>query len=196
MLKKISLYALITVAASVLGVTLGGVYTKSRQAAAAAAKMKERQQDFMSNIHDIGVGKPCPDITFWNPDGIATLQIRDLLPQGGLVIYTSGDCPSCIETVRAFGEARRSLRDRVSPVVIVSEGDPSRIVESVAKEGINVAVVRDTQQALPKDYGVVSFPSYFLLDEEQVVRKFGATGGTSAEFTKLLTQWESLGEGK
>jgi peroxiredoxin len=188
MLRTILLYILGIIAAIGLGLVLGSLYTDHRWAAATATKLEGHQQYLQRNIHDMGVGKPFPDIPLWKPDGVTTVQIRDLLPRGGLVIYTSGDCPSCIETVRALGEARRSLKDKVSPAVIISGGDPTRIVDFVAKESINVAVVRDTQMSLSSDYGVVSVPSYFLLDEKQVVHSFGVTGGTTGEFTKLLTQ--------
>ncbi len=196
MLKKIGLYVFVAVAAGVLGISLGGVYTKNRESAAAAEKLQAREQYLFSNIRGIEAGKPFPDIPLWKPDGVTAVQIRDLLPQGGLVIYTSGDCPSCIETVRGFGEAIRSAGDKVPPAVIVLEGDPARIMEFVAKESINVAVVRDSQQTLYKDYGVITFPTYFLLDEGEVIRSFGPMQGTSDEFTGLLTQWKHLSKGK
>jgi peroxiredoxin len=196
MLIKISLYVLIAVVAGVLGISLGGVYTKSRQSAAEAERLKAREQYLLSNIRGIEAGKSFPDIPLWKPDGVAAVQIRDLLPLGGLVIYTSGDCPACIETVRALGEAIRSTGDHVSPAVIVVQGDPARIIEFVSKESINVALVRDSQQTLFNDYGVVTFPMYFLLDKGQIIRSFGQAQGTGDEFTGLLTQWQHLSEGK
>jgi len=175
---------------------LSAACIQSRQSAAAAEKLQAREQYLFSNIRGIEAGKSFPDIPLWRPDGVATVQIRDLLPRGGLVIYTSGDCPSCIETVRALGEAIRSAGDQVPPAVIVLQGDPARIMEFVAKESINVAVVRDSQETLYRDYGLVTFPSYFPLDEGQIIRSFGPMQGTSDEFTGLLTQWKHLSEGK
>ncbi len=172
------------------------MYTRSRQSADAAQKLQAREQYLLSSIRGIEVGKSFPDIPLWKPDGAASAQIPDLLPAGGLLIYTSGDCASCTETVKAFGEASRSALGNVPPAVIVLDGDPARLMEFVAKEKINVTVVRDSQRTLYMDNGLVTFPMYFLLDQGQIIRSFGPTQGTIDEFTGLLTQWKHLCKGE
>lgn len=151
MLKKIGLDLLIGVVAVTLGVLLGRLYANGLRGAVAAAKLDMRQRDLLSMFHAIGAGRLFADIPLWQPDGTTTVSIRHPLPRAGLVICTSGESASCIETVGSFGAAWRSVKDEALPSVIVSEGDPARHRGGVQRRARTNQSVCAMRRALERD---------------------------------------------
>lgn len=173
--KRAAVYVGIVVVAAVLGTIAGDIYAERKAYDVRAARDAELLQYMKANIQGVEIGRPFPDLTIWTGDGSEAFALRDILPAGGVMVFLAADCQSCFDAVDAVAKGREAAGDRAKDVVIVANGETSKLEAYIADRGLALPVYRDMEQSLIRDYHVLTFPSYFCMDSNFVVTEFGAT---------------------
>lgn len=146
----------------------------ARAGLAASKRAVARSDNLKDMVEGISVGNPFPNIDLWTPSGDTARPLDDVLPNGGLLLYTAPTCGSCLDAAHALEAEVKA--GRISPNSIVVSDDCANTLEFEEKlrhEGIELGVYCDAPQALRSVHHVIHNPAHFLLDSAGVVRGMG-----------------------
>ncbi len=137
------------------------------------------------------VGKPSPPLKFKALDGreVDLVQLRGKVV---LLDFWATWCPPCIEEIPHVREAyERYNKDGLEIVGISFDADRQRLEDMVKREGLKWPQYFDGggRDAAPgKDFGILHWPSMWLLDRNGVVRFISAGAGMDRKITALLKE--------
>jgi peroxiredoxin len=186
-LRAVVFYLVLAAGGLVVGILAGGGYSKWRAEAATAKESAQLQTFLEQSLHGIGVGQPFPDVPIWSVDGQKAYLVPELLPEGGLILFVSGVCPSCYTSMNALKSAADDLGSRVLPAIIICNDAPSDLAQYTRDHGIHIAVYHDREQRLSRMYGVVTLPTYIRLGADQRITAIGAEARTVDQLKELLS---------
>lgn len=176
----------IAVAGAGMGMASGALYRWFERGKAADARNEELRTELVAGLQDVGVGLPFPDFPLTLVEDGSLQLVRDLLPDGGVILYLAAACPSCEETLALLREKAKEGVRPDQPVLVIFAGD-AEFIHRLAIEGnelIRVAV--DPGEVLAHHFGLDIFPSYYWLDAEQVVTRIDAMEGESDEVLRPI----------
>ncbi|MFC1475931.1 TlpA family protein disulfide reductase [Candidatus Zixiibacteriota bacterium] len=187
-LRTAVIYVVAIVLVAVLGTWLGSMYGSYRGEAKRTEQRAAYQNYLEENIVGINLGLPFPDIAVEAPGDHRMYSVRELLPQGGLFIYLTMGCESCLGTIEKLAQAQREAGEDIQPVLLVTYKDTQELSDSLKQRGILLPLYRDVEATLVADFRVATLPTTFLLDEDGIVRKMIAGMDSPREFVELLQQ--------
>jgi peroxiredoxin len=187
-LRTVVLYVVSVVVVAVLGLWMGSILGRHKAEAVNAERRAELQAVLEKSLREIQVGKPFPDFTVWSSNGGHAFRIGELAPKGGLIIYLSVGCPTCVDAVAALHEARNAAGPKAMPVILVTSGDPVGLVGVMADRRISMPVYQDSEDTFRRRYGVKTYPTCFLLDDHGVVTRVATGIESTTDFAQVITQ--------
>ena len=111
-----------------------------------------------------------PPIELLRPDG-SPLSLGDLRGKVVLVNFWATWCEPCIAEMPSLQALRQRLGPKDFEVLAVNyQEGPARIQSFVAKTGVTLPIVRDTDGAVARAWNVRVFPSSFLVDRSGRIR--------------------------
>lgn len=134
--------------------------------------------------------RAAPPIELFTPDG-AALTLGALRGRVVLVNFWATWCEPCVTEMPSLQKLREQLAPRFEVLGVNYQEGPARIKAFLEKSGIAFPIVRDTDGAVAKEWGVKIFPSSFVVDRAGQVRHvlIGVADWTSQ---KLLSTISSL----
>jgi len=131
----------------------------------------------MREPQGLEIGAEAPAFTLPDPTG-QMVSLDDFAGQRVLLVFSSPQCPACIEMyphLRAFSERERDVQ-----VVMVSRGSAE---ENRAQQGFGFPVLT-WDDRVAQEYQVPGTPFFYVIDEEGVIANAG--------FASTLEQLEAL----
>ena len=74
------------------------------------------------------------------------------------------------------------------PIILVTSGDPTGLAGVVADRGISIPIYQDAEDAFVQKYGVRTFPTCFLLDEQDVVSRVATGIESTTDFANVISE--------
>ncbi|MEO8610059.1 MAG: cytochrome c biogenesis protein CcdA [Chloroflexota bacterium] len=141
-----------------------------------------------SPISGTNIGNVAPDFETVTETG-KTTRLSDFRGQVVLLNFWGTWCGPCRVEMPAFESAYDSKKSTRFTILAVNNRDTTDAVSAFRKEfGLSFPLVMDDSAAISKTYGVVSFPSTYVLNQQGVItaRHFGAL--TTEQIQELVTQ--------
>lgn len=135
-------------------------------------------------------GRPLPPIVVWFVTGAESYDIRDLLPDGGIILVVSTECDACLESSEELiVNKATSWRQYVETIIV---GDHvlglAGFVQKLRERGVFTAVYCDVQETLRRVHEITPNPAYFLLGTSGIVLDFGADVPAAAALTTFFNK--------
>lgn len=135
------------------------------------------------------VGKPSPPLKFRALDG-REVDLEKLRGKVVLLDFWATWCPPCIEEIPNVRNAyERYNKDGLEIIGVSFDADQQRLEEVVKRENIKWPQYFDGggRDAAPgKTFGILHWPSMWLLDRNGVIRYISAGAGMDRKITELL----------
>lgn len=179
-------FVVITVVAVVLGTTMGNLYANRRVGAERQARSTELQDYFRQNVKGIDVGKPFPNISLLSADLESTYEAAKILPNGGLILFLSSSCEACFDAIDQLAEAAKSSPHTKGRLALIVFRDGREAERYIKDKGYDLPLYLDLEAALVRDYGIMAFPSYFVLDASGNLSAMGAFEAGKDAMTDLV----------
>jgi hypothetical protein len=175
-----------------LGSSFGQLLVRSERAKAAS----DWQRALATEVDGIGVGRAFPSFPVWSTqDSRQAVDVRAIIPNGGILIAAVPSCQACTEVVRAFRQAANQSPSVACPLALVVEGEASdAFVSEVRSQFAGLQVYLDVEQTLLRAHNVTHNPTYYVLDSLGVVRYAGHGLRESDEFLLLMKTFCPCGE--
>jgi peroxiredoxin len=111
-------------------------------------------------------GTQAPEFTTTTVSGVAR-SLGDLTGARSVVGFFAAACPPCHEQVPAFAAYARSFPGGAAQVLaVVAGGDDSETAKLVSElDGLASVVLEPAQGPMQVAFGVLGFPTFYLLDE-------------------------------
>ncbi len=129
----------------------------------------EVQPDMRDMMRKLYVGNPAPAFEVLALDGNRTIKSESLKGRVVLLEFWATWCPSCRAALPLIHELAKNRKDLV--VLALTEEELPDVQEFVAKKDFAFTVVRDPKRKISLDYHVSSVPTFFLIDQEGIVRQ-------------------------
>lgn len=159
---------------------------RARQAVRHVTRLPVNSTFVGTELREIEVGKAFPDIPLRSAPGNEPKLVRDVLPYGGVLYYISLGCGACREAIANVATGSSFEDPSIAPVVVIAIGDVEEAAKLIGETRLKYPVLVDIEQILATNYGVVMFPSYFCLDENQTIQSFGSEIRTSELLSKVI----------
>lgn len=118
-----------------------------------------------------------------------TIRLSDLKGQVVVLNFWGTWCIPCKEEMPEFEKAYQENADRGFTILAVNNRDTVEAVQNYRQEmGLSFPLLMDVDEIIRKSYGIVSFPSTFVLDRDGkiIARHFGAL--TAEDIEQLVSQ--------
>lgn len=171
--KIIFVWMAIGTAALITGVVAAKGYVVIRNHFEGRRANAELETYLRSTISGIEVGMPFPNLLVSPTDGGPVKELRAILPAGGVVLYLQGGCGSCKALLEKLGHKPRGFRNAASRAVVIVDGDAEAVQSVAAFSGTALPVYQDIERAMAREYRVLAFPAYFVLDSTHSVQALG-----------------------
>jgi len=174
--------------ALILGWWFGQVYGQQKVKTAQAESKAKWDQMTATRLVGIAVGDSFPSFPVWSLDssGVAC-EVRELLPDGGLLVSVSPTCHVCVEVAVALQTACDRIQSPTADAVLLLEGESSEVLMAALKEhDVRLPVFWDVEQALFHVHKVNSNPTWFVLNSSGVLKDIGYGLSTADEFVEVL----------
>lgn len=186
-LQRIFLFGLIVAFAVVVGSFAGSWYNHRRAYADAISYNATVDEYLHSNLRGISVGQPFPDVPLTQLGVVEPQHVRDFMPRGGVVLFLSSECGTCVQTVESLvgivGADRLAER-----FLLIVDSDAAPMHEYLGAHGADVHLVQDMRRELQYTYGVTAFPAYFVLDPQLQVVNLGTASGVIDDLVQLARE--------
>lgn len=185
---RVAAFLAMTAATAAAAWWLGTAYAHRRIQTESAATRAEWDRMLATDTTGISVGRPFPSFRIWTT-GVSpeSMQIREVLPHGGVLIAVSPSCHVCIDVAGAFDEAMDALPGAACPIAVVLEGESSgALTEELHKRFSDLPFYDDPDVTLNTVYRIVENPTYFVLDENGVVLYAGFGQRSVEELIAIL----------
>lgn len=191
---RVMLVGISVVVVPLVGWWLGAAYGEHRADLARNATNADWTRRLAKDVFGISVGSPFPSFPVWSADTLGSgLDVRELLPHGGLLVSVSSSCHACVDVAVALDEARRMRGGNACAVALLLEGDSYQALnDALSERNIDFPVYRDIEQALIRVHNVKTNPTFFTLDESGVVHHLGAGMRTPEEFAALMSALQPI----
>jgi len=133
-------------------------------------------------------GKPTPPLATTSLEG-HPVDLKDLHGRVVLVNFWATWCEPCKDELPALVKLKERLAGRPFELVTVNYGEfPDRINQYLARSGIRLPVLMDTQNEISKQWKVGGLPMTFLVDARGRVRYyvFGERAWNEGESVELV----------
>jgi cytochrome c biogenesis protein CcdA/peroxiredoxin len=141
-----------------------------------------------SPISGINIGDVAPDFQTVNENDQA-VQLSDYRGQVVLLNFWGTWCGPCRLEMPEFESAYQSNSEKGFTILAVNNRDTREAVSDYREEfGLSFPLVMDEGDAIKNQYGIVSFPSTYILNRDGVIvaRHFGAL--TAAQIEELVNR--------
>lgn len=157
-------------AAAVLSVSLFGcASTKDEPVAASMTLMNGAVPDDSAQAHPLAVGQRAPSAMLRNVDG-SSFDLAKAYRNGPvmLIFYRGGWCPYCNTHLAELVKVDQPLADMGVTLLAVSPDQPSKLRETEEKNGLNYALLSDSDVTLARAFGLA-----FRVDDATIERYHG-----------------------
>ena len=121
----------------------------------------------------VSIGKPAPDFVLpvvYNDDHGESVQLSSLEGEAVVLLFWASWCGPCRQTVPSVERLSNRLRDKGVVVVGVNTRDsPEKAVAYAHKAKVSFPIVSDADGRVGALFGVSSYPTIVVVDEEGVV---------------------------
>jgi len=187
--QRVILVGLLSLLVIAIGWMIGSAYG-TWQNKRAIAQIEERDQALLlGKLSGIEEGQPFPDIPIWSLDGEHSSRIKEILPNGGVVVLLSVGCQSCVEEAATVQSTLLKLQDRGKPVVLILDGhaEGRHISREMDDYGVLLPVYVDTQHLLRHEFHVATRTAYFSISPEGLVDGIRAWKNDPSDLRHFLT---------
>jgi len=133
-------------------------------------------------------GKPTPELATRTVEG-NPVDLKDLRGRVVLVNFWATWCEPCKDELPSLVKLKEQLAGRPFELVTVNYGEfPDRINQYLARSGIRLPVLLDTQNEISREWNVGGLPMTFLVDARGRVRYyvFGERAWNESESVEVL----------
>jgi peroxiredoxin len=127
--------------------------------------------------HGLPSGTPAPEFRLPDLDGGA-LALSDLRGRRVLLVFSAPSCGPCSALSPDLERLHEQHGDELA-VIVVSSGDPDENRRKRDELGIRYPVLLQEGLRTSRDYGIFETPVAFLIDEEGIIARGVARGGTA-----------------
>ncbi len=189
-LRKLIVASILVLAVAFGGWWLGSAFGRHKTALSRVQQSKEWSQRLAQSLVGIGVGGPFPSFPVWAADSLGLAKdVRDLLPNGGLIASVSPSCNVCVEVALALVSAKQMSQASDCEIVLILQGDTyEALTEALREEQVTLPIYRDIEQRLIREHGVNVNPTIFLIDSSGIVRHIGAGPHSDVELSGIIEQ--------
>lgn len=120
-------------------------------------------------IIELKVGDKAPNFTGMTTKG-ETVNSKDLFGKKTLLNFSVIACGNCKQTLDYINKDDFQLTDNVSYVYINPEDDKSRMEIYQKRTQVPFPIIASAEK-IAKDYGVNSYPKFFLVNEKGIIEK-------------------------
>lgn len=186
-MKRAAAYLAIITAGVVLGIASGRLYSNWKIEAAISEKQNVVREALFNSLQGIEIGNEFPEVIVWTVDESETVTIDDILPAGGILYFIAADCYWCKDALIGLKGALASEGSSHFPVAIVAQGSPD--VVRVLESELGMKIFVDIQQTLSRDFGVVTFPTCFLIDRDHKLQLIETDVRTTEQVLEIMDDY-------
>lgn len=181
------LYAGSVVVVGIAGIALGSAWG-TRVGASKSANVQAGMQEYLeTNVKGLEIGAPFPEINLWPADGSPAVTTTELLTKGGLIVFVSTGCKTCIDAATALNFAIKS-QVNAPLAMLICRGESDQLRTEMAEHGIDLPLYRDVEDAFIRQYHVLTQPTAFLIGPNGVLSDIRAVSANKSDFTEMLNQ--------
>jgi peroxiredoxin len=129
------------------------------------------------------VGQKAPDFTTRDEQN-NLIRLSDYLGKKVLLDFSIISCGYCLESLKHFNQKGYQLSDTIVPLYINPMDNQNDITEFKSKFNIPFPVAYTQAAEIAKLYGVLSYPLFYLIDENGIIEK--VITGYDSEFQNTL----------
>jgi peroxiredoxin len=138
----------------------------------------------------IKVGQSAPEFTLRDTSGISRNPLRVSGADRGpvLLVFFKDDCPTCRYALPFLGKIHSALKEGGVRLFGVSQDDRERSLAFAKATGVEFPVLLDdSDYAVSKQYGLVSVPTFIMVDESGTVSNVTA-GFSRVEMERVASE--------
>ncbi|MBI5867338.1 MAG: redoxin domain-containing protein [candidate division Zixibacteria bacterium] len=152
------------------------MYGQHRSHARRSAVLSAQTRELQTGAPGIRIGQPLPAVLVWAVEQDHAYEIRQLLPEGGVVLMVSTGCDVCVTAAEQMQAAIANSRgSEVRAILITKQATGARqLRETLRAQGVTLDVFCDVQESFLRAHHVTANPAFIILDSSGVVRDFGA----------------------
>ena len=132
-------------------------------------------------------GKPAPALQVTNWANSATISLADLKGKIVVLDFWGTWCAPCIASIPHNNELAEKYRSAgVVFVGVCHPKDVEKMAATVKEKGLKYATAQDPAGATIKAYKVDSFPDYYIIDRQGILRLADCANGKVEQVIKQL----------
>jgi hypothetical protein len=164
------------------------LYGKHRSRERKSAISSAQTRDLQTGAPGIHIGAPLPAVLVWSAEGDRAFEVRQLLPEGGIILLVSPGCDVCITAAVQMQMAVASLGVNEAHAILLTKhaAGGGQLRDTLRARGVNLEVYCDVQESFLREHHVAANPAFLALDKDGIVLDFGAGVPDGAQLVRIF----------
>ena len=180
------LYAGSVALVGIVGIALGSMWGTHEGHAKRDELQAGLQKYLETNVHGLEIGARFPEVNLWPADGSEAVTSSDLLAHGGLVLFVSTGCKTCIDAVSALNRAVKTTGTS-RPVFLVCRSECEGLQVEMKERSISFPIYRDMEDAFIRRYNILTQPTAFLVEPSGILSSMRSVLDNQSDFIAMLS---------
>jgi len=173
--------------------TAGEMFARRKAEAARRGEFEESRLTMEGQRAYFRVGSQFPSFSLLNAEDGSGSSLYGELPDGGIMIFVSPDCPNCEAIVQTIQAAIKRTTHARRAILVAS--DPIEVLREWRKQhDLDIPCFTDTDRFVESEYEYTVIPFMVLLTADHVVRENSTGGWSEDEYVERLGSSRDISE--